>query len=115
MFKKGYTMSLNRVHDTLRVREGTEDIVLYVNQDPRRLVAGLNGAQARLKSIDENTTEEEKLKIAKMFSSVLFGDEQTEKLSEFYHNDPGCIISVCGKYFSDRLAKLITKAQKKLK
>ena len=114
MFKKGYTMSLNRVHDTLRIREGAESLVLYVDSDPRRLVAGLNSVQARLKTIDNDTDDETKLQYATMFANVLFGEEQTKTLAQFYHQDAGCIISVCGQYFSKRLAKLITQAQKKM-
>ena len=114
MFKKGYTMTLNRVHDTLKIKEGTESLVLYVDSDPRRLVAGLNSVQAKLKTIDNDTDEEKKLEYAKMFANVLFGEKQTEQLAEFYHQDAGCMISVCGQYFSKRLAKLITAAQKKM-
>ena len=111
---KAYTMSLNRVHDPLRIKEGNESIILYVNADPRRIVAGLNGVQARLQSIKEDTPEEERLEDAMNFAGVIFGEDQAKKLAEFYHDDYGCIISVCSRYFNNRLASLITKAQKKM-
>ena len=41
-------------------------------------------------------------------------DEQAKQLSEFYTNDPWCIISVCGDYFKKRLSGKITEIQKKL-
>ena len=110
-----FTMSLNRVHDTLKIKEGNDSIILHVNADPRRIVAGLNGVQARLQSINEETPDAERLEHAKVFANVLFGEEQAKQLADFYHDDYGCIISVCSKYFDQRLAKLITKAQKKAK
>ena len=110
-----FTMSLNRVHDTLKIKEGNDSIILHVNADPRRIVAGLNGVQARLQSINEETPDAERLEHATVFANVLFGEDQAKQLADFYHDDYGCIISVCSKYFDQRLAKLITKAQKKAK
>ena len=107
------SLSLGRVYDTVKITEGGETLVLHVNNDPSRIVIGLNEAQKRLQSIDENTTEEERAEIARFFSSVIFGDEQTKKLFDFYYGDPMCVISIASKYFSERLAKKITKAQKR--
>lgn len=111
MFKK--EISLGRIHDTVVIREGDERLKLRVNADPMRIMAGLNLAQQMLKALDEESTEEQQLNAAKYFANVIFGKEQTEQLSEFYRKDAGCIISICGKYFSERLSKMITKAQKK--
>ena len=108
-------LTLNRVYDTITIKEGGERLVLHVNGDPNRIVIGLNEAQKRLKSIDENTTDEEKAEIARFFASVIFGDEQTQKLFDFYYNDAMCVISIASKYFSQRLAKKISEAQKKAK
>lgn len=108
-------LSLGRVYDTITIREGGEKLVLHVNNDPSRIVLGLNQAQKRLKSIDENTTQEERLEIARFFAGVIFGEEQTEKLLEFYYGDPSCVISISGKYFAERLSKIISKAQKQAK
>ena len=41
------------------------------------------------------------------------GEEQAKALEEFYRGDAGCMITLCGTYFSKRLSKLITEAQKK--
>lgn len=111
MFKK--ELSLGRVHDTVVIREGEERLKMRVDVDPLRAIAGLSQAQKILQALTEESTEEEQLNAAKYFSIVIFGKEQTEQLCEFYRNDASCVINICGKYFSERLAKLIEKAQKK--
>ena len=111
MFGKN-TLSLYRVRDTLKIREGAETLILHVNADPFRMVVGISQAQKRLSTIKEDTTDKEREEIARFFAGVIFGEDQTEKLFQFYYGDPSCVIAVCGKYFS-RLSKLITRAQKK--
>lgn len=107
------TLTLGRVYDTLKIKEGGATLVLHVNSDPSRVVVGLAQAQKRLVTINEETSAEEREDIARFFSGVIFGDEQTQKLFDFYYGDASCVVAVCGKYFADRLSKLITKAQKK--
>lgn len=114
MFGK-YTVSLGRVRDDIEVKEGNETLVLHVNSDPQRMVAGLSLVQTRLKTITEDTTPEDIHDCAMKFAEVIFGKEQAVKLSDFYHGDSGCMISICSKYFGERLRNLITKAQKKHK
>ena len=115
LFRRGYEMTLNRVHDTVVCKEGDEKITLVVNGDTQRMVAGLNKAQAKMKEITEESTDEDAIECARYFASVLFGKEQAEKLMAFYANDPGCVISVCSQYFTNRLAGKIAKAQQKMK
>lgn len=110
-----YRISLNRIHDRVRITEGDERLDLRVDADPMRIVAGLNEAQRRLKTITDESTTEEKNEIAVYFAGVIFGTEQAAGLMEFYHGDAACVINVCGRYFSDRLSKLIEKAQKRAK
>lgn len=110
-----YKLSLNRIHDRVRITEGDERMDLRVDADPMRMVAGLNEAQRRLKTITDDTTTEEMREIATYFAGVMFGADQAAALLEFYHDDAACVINVCGKYFSDRLSKLIAKAQKRMK
>ena len=106
-------ITLNRVYDRFVIREGAEKLVLTVNGDPDRMIAGLNEAQKMLKSITEDTTKEDQLKISMYFAEVLLGKEQAEKVAEFYLNDATCIINVCGKIFAQRISKKITSMQKK--
>lgn len=113
--RKGYEMSLNRVHDKVTVREGDERLTLTVNGDAMRMVAGLNKAQAKMKGLDENSTDEAVKETANYFAAVLFGKEQAAALMAFYADDPGCVITVCGRYFKERLADKIADAQKKIK
>ena len=109
------SLSLNRVYDNIKIREGSETLSLHVNNDPARIVAGLNEAQKRLKSIDQDTSEESRKEIALFFAAAIFGEEQAKQILDFYYGDSYCVISICSKYFSERLAKKITEAQKKAK
>ena len=108
-------MTMNRVHDTVTVREGNEKLTLTVNGDAMRMVAGLNKAQQRMKALEEDTPDDEVKDVAEFFAAVIFGKEQAAKLMAFYADDPGCVISVCGQYFKERLAGKITAMQKRMK
>ena len=110
-----FKMSLNRVHDRVRITEGSDTLTLTVNGDPNRMVAGLMLAQKKLTAIKDDSSPEEVRETAEYFSGVIFGKEQTEKLFEFYRNDAGCVMNICGKYFAERLKDRIVKVQKNLK
>ena len=108
-----FEISLNRIHDKVKIKEGDESLVLKVDADPLRMVAGCMQAQKVLQAIDDNSSEEQRRNAAMYFAEVIFGPKQAEELRDFYHNDTACLINVCGKYFSERLSKLIDKAQRK--
>lgn len=108
-----YKLTLNRVRDKLKVVEGGEELLLTVDADAARLVAGLTKAQNYMKSLTNDSAEEEKTEAARLFSEAIFGKAQTDKLLAFYGGDPLCVIDICGRYFSERLSDKITKAQKK--
>lgn len=116
-FERKYELTLNRVHDTIYVREGSEELKLVVNSDSQMLVAGLNKAQKKLSEItDEADLDGEEIKeTALYFASVIFGPEQARQLMTFYADDPASVITVCGQYFKGRLAQKILKVQKKAK
>lgn len=114
MFKR-YEMSLNRVHDTVVIREGNDKLTLHVDADPMRMTAGLMQAQQAMQKWTEKTPIKQQKEFAIFFAGVIFGQEQAAELMAFYHNNPGCVVNVCGQYFSGRLRKLIEKAQKKAK
>ena len=115
LFRKGYTMTLNRVHDTVTIKEGNESLTLKVNGDAMHMVAGLNKAQKKMLDLPDNATDEQVKEAAKYFAAVIFGQEQAQKLCDFYADDPGCVITVCGNYFKQRLAGKISAVQKKMK
>ena len=115
LFRRGYEMTLNRVHDTVTIREGDEKITLTVNGDAMRMVAGLNKAQAKMKVLSDDTPDDAVRDAAEYFAAVIFGKEQAGQLMAFYADDPGCVISVCGQYFKDRLAGKIANVQKRMK
>ena len=108
-----FNLSLNRVHDTVRVSEGGETLILRVDDDAMRMVAAITSAKKRLDSIQEDSCDADKLDAAKTFARAIFGEKNADALSEFYRNDPACIIAICARYFSMQLAKKITKAQKR--
>lgn len=113
LWKKTYELSLNRVRDTVRVREGAEAVTLEVDADPMKIVNSLNAARAQLTAVTNDSPAEEQEAAARTFASAIFGAEQAEKLMALYRNDAVCVINVCGRYFGDRLSKLIAEAQKK--
>lgn len=113
MFGKRKEITLHRVHDTVVIREGNEKMILRVDGDAMRMVAGLNTAQDMIRKLDGVTEEAPYIETAQFFARVIFGEEQAQKLMDFYRQDAGCVLSVCGKYFNMRLARLITAAQKR--
>lgn len=115
LFRRGYEVTLNRVHDTVTIREADDKITLSVNGDAMRMVAGLNKAQQQMQELTNDTPDERVQEVAKYFASVIFGAEQAAKLMQFYAEDPGCVISVCGQYFKERLAGKISDVQKRMK
>ena len=111
-------ISLNRVRDTVTIREGDERIVLRVDSDARSIINRLNRAQKILSAMDENTTDDERIQAAHDLAEAMFGAEQTKELFAFYNYDAACVVAICGKYFGDPehgLGKKITKVQKKRK
>jgi hypothetical protein len=110
---KPYKISLNRIHDKVQITEGEESLLLTVEGDAARMVAALTEAQKALKALNNDSTDGEKQQAALTFAQSIFGNAQAAKLVEFYRGDALCVIDVCGRYFSERLAKLISKAQKK--
>ena len=112
-----YRLSLNRVHDNITITEGGDNLVLHVDSDPGRIIAGLSAAQRRLHALTESETQDEKeqREAALSFAGAIFGDAQAQQLLDFYHGDAACVIGICGKYFNERLSRLVTKAQKKAK
>lgn len=101
------------VSDKVTFRNVDKTLTLYVRGDAASFVAGLRKAQEKLQVIMDETKEDERAESARFFARTLFGEEQADKLVDFYNNEPLAVISVCGMYFQKRLAKKITKAQKK--
>lgn len=116
-FKRGYNITLNKVHDTVNIVENGERLTLVVSADPMRMVAGLNKAQEKLQALVKSETPDEKemRDTAELFASVIFGMDQARKIMEFYGEDAASVINVCGNYFKQRLGDKISKAQKKMK
>lgn len=101
------------VTDKVRFRNVDKTLTLTVRADASALVVGLKKSNELLSAMTDEIPEAERLESARFFAVTLFGNEQGNKLCEFYNNDPLSIITACGMYFQNRLAKKITKAQKK--
>lgn len=116
-FKRAYNITLNKVHDTVRITENGDALTLVVNADPVRMVAGLEKAQQKLQTVAkaENPQEQDMKDAAELFARVIFGPEQARQLMEFYGEDAASVINVCGNYFKQRLGDKISKVQKKMK
>lgn len=109
---------MNRVRDSIVIREGNETITLNVDSDANSLMMRLQKAQKELAGVNEDPSEEHRIQAAHSLAVAMFGTEQAEKLFEFYHGNAGCVVTICGMYFGDKkngLGKKITKAQKKTK
>ncbi len=101
------------VSDKVRFRNIDKTLDLSVRGSGSSMILALKMAQERLSSVTDDSTEEERLAAARGFARAIFGEEQAGKLIDFYDNDPVAVITACGTYFSERLGKLITKAQTK--
>lgn len=103
-----FKISLNRVRDEIVIKEGDQELQLSVDSDANSLVRRLKEAQKPMLSV---RTDEDKAKAARNLAAAIFGNEQADKLIDFYHGNPGSVAEICGRYFENRLAKKITKAQ----
>ena len=109
-----YAITLNRVRDKIGVTESGRRLTLSVCEESTRLVARLTKAQQALSDLAKNPNADP-MNAANLFAEAIFGADQAKALIDFYNDDAAAVIEICGKYFSERLSKLITNAQKKSK
>ena len=110
MFKK--EINPYSVADKVTFRNVDKTLELYVRADAGTLIMGLKEAQEKLKGLTDQSEKCERMNAARFFAKSVFGEEQADKLVDFY-NDPLAIITAVGMYFDQRLKKMITRAQKK--
>ena len=110
MFKK--EINPFSVSDKVTFRNVDKTLTLYVRSDAASMVVGLKSAQEKLKEINDDSDECEKVNAARYFARSIFGEEQGDKLVDFYH-EPLAIITAVSMYFDKQLKQKITKAQKK--
>ena len=109
-----FTITTHHVRDKVAFVEGNEKLVLYVDVDPLGFVAEMQKSVSELKSLNDNSTDEEFLSAAKDMAVKMFGEDQAQKLIEFYHCNPKQLFNVTSRYFIERLNGLISAKQKKL-
>ena len=100
------------VADKVTFRNVDRTLELYVRSNATTLVVNLKQAQEKLKGLSDESEECEKVNSARFFAKAIFGEEQADKLVDFY-NDPLAVISAVGMYFDQQLKNKIVKAQKK--
>ena len=100
------------VSDKVTFRNVDKTLVLYVRDSATNLVVNLKKAQENLSELTDNSDECQRVNASRFFARSVFGEEQGDKLMDFY-NEPLAVISAVGQYFDSRLRKLITKAQKR--
>ena len=110
MFKK--EINPVAVSDKVTFRNVDKTLTLYVRTGVSAVIVGLKQAQEKLKELNDESDECQKRNAARLFASVIFGDDQADQLLEFY-GEPMAAIAATGMYFDQRLKKIITKAQKK--
>ena len=117
MFGRKYTVTLNRVYDRITIAEGGDRLDLHVDSEPGRIVAALATANKSITALVESksTDETERRNAALAFAGAIFGTEQAKQILDFYHGDPTCVLNICSKYFNERLAHMIEKAQRQTK
>ncbi len=113
----GFRKEINpfSVSDKVRFRNIDRTITMEVRSEAAIMVNRLTRAQAMLAKLNEDSDEEESRKIALDFAGAIFGEKQANDLLSFYDDEPLAVIGACGKYFQERLGKIITKAQKREK
>lgn len=100
------------VTDKVSFKNMDKTMTLTVKADATALVVNIKKAYDKLSTVNDKSTDEQKMDAARMFAYSIFGQAQGDALCEFYE-DPLTVITVCGMYFKQRLADKITKAQKK--
>ena len=111
MFKK--EINPFSVSDKVRFRNVDKTLTLTVKADGNSIVLKMRQAKNKLSELTDESQECERVNAARFLAAAMFGNDQANKLIDFYEGEPLPVISACGQYFNDRLAKLITKAQKK--
>lgn len=100
------------VSDKVTFRNVDKTLTLYVRDNATNLVVNLKRAQENLSELTDNSDECQRVNASRFFAKAVFGEEQADKLVDFY-NEPLAVISAVGQYFDLRLKKLIAKAQKR--
>ena len=107
-----YDVYSGHVQDKVRFDGG---LVLRVDGDAWKMLFDVEAARQSAQSLKADSPEEDKKKAAMRFATAIFGENQAEKLMNFYHGDVGSVLGVCGQYINNRLIKRITRVQQRQK
>ena len=113
MFFKKNEINPFPVSDRVKFRNLDKTITLIVRSGASKLVLGIRKAQESFSRLNDDSSEDDLREAAQQFAETIFGSEQAQQLLRFYDNDYMAVITACSLYFSKRLGKMITKAQKK--
>ena len=103
-------LSLGHVHEKINVKEGEYTISLVVDADVSTLAQRTKTALSMMQNAagDRSAMEEAGFTL----SRVMFGDEQTQRLLEFYAGNRVSLLEISLRIFAQRLSKKIEKAQR---
>lgn len=106
-------ISLNHVRDRIYAQEGDEELELRVDDDSMAMARRIKRVLDDIEKAKQDPDGMEKA--AMNFAKAIFGNAQTEKLYEFYSNNPYSVMEFTSKYFTGRLSAKIVKAQRHVK
>lgn len=84
------------VSDKVVFRNVDKTLTLYVRSDATSIVVGLKKAQEKLNELTDNSDECQRVNAARFFARSVFGEEQGDKLVDFY-NEPLAVVSAVGQ------------------
>lgn len=109
-----FQITSNRIRDKVAFVEGNERLVLTVDVDPLGIIDEMRGVIADLKALNENSVDDDYMRVAEAMAVKMFGEKQKESLLDFYNHNPKQFFNIVSRYYIERLNGLVIAAQKKM-
>jgi len=112
--------SKNRLSDSLIIKTGDKSITLHVDLDLAATAQSMRKAQQHLAETQKAAIENRSQETAEAYGQalrglicVVFGQEQTDSLLDFYEGQPESLLNDIMPYIFRRIVPAITKASHK--